>query len=302
MDRYNNRLWFTCIFSFHRSDTFRILVPEMVLVALYTTGLIYWERVDERTAIFRSTTAIHSLIGVVLGFLLVFRTNTGYERWWEGRRLWGELVNLSRNMAAKLNAFIPRERADLRGFYRVMLGNFAVALKEHLRDGANPAELEQAPGVTDGLADEPHIPNAIVARMYAVLQRMHQEGIIRGEHLFVLDQELRNYEYVLGGCERIKNTPIPFSYSIFIKKFIFIYTLTLPVGLIHDFQFWAIPIAVFIFYVLVSLEILAEQIEDPFGYETSDLPTEQFAARIRENVRELLPLSAGTPTETVRIQ
>ena len=91
----------------------------------------------------------------------------------------------------------------------------------------------------------------------------------------------------LGACERIKNTPIPYSYSIFIKKFIFIYVTTLPLAFVTIFGYYSALIATFIFYVLVSMEVLAEEIEDPFGTDDNDLPTDQLCERIKANVEEV---------------
>src|SRR3712207_5643583 len=93
---------------------------------------------------------------------------------------------------------------------------------------------------------------------------------------------------MVGACERIKNTPIPYSYSIFMKKFIFIFTMTMPLGFITTFAYWDIPVVMFVFYVLVSLELIAEEIEDPFGKDANDLPMDELAARIGQNVPDLL--------------
>ena len=105
--------------------------------------------------------------------------------------------------------------------------------------------------------------------------------------MIVIDKELKSFFDIMGACERIKNTPIPFSYSIFLKKFIFFYIITLPIGFVAYFEYWAIPISVFVFYVLVSLEIIAEEIEMPFGRDANDLPTQKLADMIRGNVNEI---------------
>ena len=106
--------------------------------------------------------------------------------------------------------------------------------------------------------------------------------------MIILDQEIKSLTDILGACERIKNTPIPYSYNLFIKKFIFVYTLTLPFGLAHDFHYWSIPISTFVLYIFGSLELLAEEIEEPFGNDTSDLATDDLAKIIRGNVKEIL--------------
>jgi putative membrane protein len=286
---YNPKNWFRHIFAFHKSDTLRILLPEMVIMALYTAGLTYADdHLWPHLRLLKGTIAVHSLVGVVLGLLLVFRTNTAYERWWEGRRIWGAFINDARTLAFKLRVFLPRERTADREFFAVMIPNYVFAVKEHLRAGVRWDELENPGGLLDALPRTGHVPNALGCLLYERVAQLHREGVIRPEQLYVLDKELKALTDHLGACERIRNTPIPYSYSLFLKKFLFFYSISLPLGLIPDFRYVAVPIVVAVFYLLVSLEILAEEIEDPFGCESNDLPTDDLAQRIRNNVAEIL--------------
>jgi len=115
-----------------------------------------------------------------------------------------------------------------------------------------------------------------------------REKKISGEQLLFLNEELRSFLEICGACERIKNTPIPYSYSSFIKKFIFFYIITLPIGLVASLGFITIPVVAFIFYVLASLEIIAEEIEDPFGKDSNDLPMDRLCETIKRNTIEIL--------------
>jgi putative membrane protein len=118
---------------------------------------------------------------------------------------------------------------------------------------------------------------------------LYEEGKIKGDQLIVLNNELQSFTDICGACERIKNTPIPFSYSVFIKKFIFFYVMTLPFPLVLSLGYIAIPVVAFIFYVLASLELIAEEIEDPFSGDENDLPTGKMASNIKKHVVEILP-------------
>jgi putative membrane protein len=236
-----------------------------------------------------STTAMHSLVGIVLGLFLVFRTNTAYDRWWEGRKHWGLLVNNTRNLAAKLNAFLERNDSGNRDWFAKMIPNLAVAIKEHLRTGTKIEELE----VVDDqfiikLKGIKHIPNKISSMMYERVNDLYKDKKISGDQLYVVDKELKQFSDILGACERIKNTPIPYSYTMYIKKFIFIYILTLPFGFVTIAEYMTIPIVILISYVLLSVELIAEEIEDPFGMDVNDLPTDELSVKIRDNVREIL--------------
>ena len=298
MIEYDNKVWFRHLLKFHKTDTFRILFWEMVIVAVYTAMVaaieIHFLRElrnsstgDFVVKALKDTTIMHSILGFVLSLLVVFRTNTAYDRWWEGRKLWGALVNNTRNLAVKINTFLPASCASERQFFKTMIGNFPTALKEHLRDGIAIDELEDVDGFKDRFAGREHIPNLMIQSMYRKTKSLHDAGHLTGDELIIADKELKSFFDIMGACERIKNTPIPFSYSIFLKKFIFFYIVTLPIGFVAYFEFWAIPISVFVFYVLVSLEIIAEEIEMPFGLDANDLPTQQLSDMIRRNVNEI---------------
>jgi putative membrane protein len=117
---------------------------------------------------------------------------------------------------------------------------------------------------------------------------LYKEGLISGDQLIVINNELSSFTDVCGACERIKNTPIPLSYSSFIKKFIFIYVLTLPVGFVFSMGYFVIAAVPFIFYVMASLELIAESIEDPFGTDSDDLPIDKIGENIRTHVTEII--------------
>ena len=120
------------------------------------------------------------------------------------------------------------------------------------------------------------------------LRLLKNKGLINNEELLFLNAELQTFTDVCGGCERIKNTPIPFSYSVFIKKFIFFYIMTLPFGYVFQLGFYVIPVVAFVFYVLASLELIAEEIEDPFGGDENDVPTALLAKNIHRHVSEII--------------
>ena len=298
MIEYNNKVWFRHILNFNKTDTFRILFPEMVMVAVYTAIVaaveIYLLR-DLRMSgsgelvgkALKNTTVMHSILGFVLSLLVVFRTNTAYDRWWEGRKLWGALVNNTRNLAVKINAFLPDTCTAERQFFKTMIGSFPTALKEHLRDGIKLDEFEDAEGFKEQFGDCEHVPNQMIQAMYRKTKSLSDANHLTDYELLVVDKELKSFFDIMGACERIKNTPIPFSYSIFLKKFIFFYIVTLPIGFVAYFEYWAIPISVFVFYVLVSLEIIAEEIEMPFGLDANDLPTQKLSDMIKRNVDEI---------------
>jgi putative membrane protein len=288
MITYNPKDWWKLIFAFHRSDTFRVLLPGMIAVAFYT-ALIGWLENEVFHVTFRNTTVVHTLIGFVLSMLLIFRTNTAYERWWEGRKLWGSFVNNSRNLALKLNAFLPEASTEQRAMFRALIHNFIHASKDHLRKGVDVKKLTVEGGYDAAyFAKGGHVPNQVLKALFVEINRLYTSGEISGEQLIVLNAELQSFADNLGACERIKKTPIPYAYSLFLKKVIFLYVFTMPIGFVLDYSYWAVPVVTLIFYAFASIEVIAEEIEDPFGTEANDLPTDSISETIRANLHDIL--------------
>lgn len=292
MIAHDPKKWFSLPYRFHRSDTLRRLFPWIVGVGLYAAviawlELEYWQLSKDSQV--RNITILHTLLGFVISFVLVFRTNTAYERWWEGRKLWGALVNNSRNLAMKLAALLP-ENDPQRAFFRSIIPAYAMALKNHLRSENTRIELfDNLPKhIQDKLDTEKHLPNQVAALMFQHVQMLRNDGILTDEQVLFLHPELQSFTDICGGCERIRNTPIPYSYSVFIKKFVMVYVVTLPFGFVFSLGYYVIPIVAFIFYVLASLELIAEEIEEPFGGDENDLPLERIARSIHNHIDELI--------------
>ena len=287
MIQYNPKDWITFIFRFHKSDTFRQLFPMMIFIGLYSYGVGYLEmeywKLSENSFV-KNITIMHNMLGFVISLLLVFRTNTAYDRWWEGRKLWGELVNNSRNLALKLSVMLKDEHD--RNYFKKLIPSYASVLQKHLANDDTAKVLFE--GLVLEIDQHKHKPNQVAKMLYQKIQDLFEQGKISGDQLLVLNQELISFTNICGACERIKNTPIPYSYSAFIKKFIFFYIMSLPFGYVFSLGYYVIPVVVFIFYVLASLELIAEEIEDPFGYDANDLPTDKIAANIKKHIEEIL--------------
>lgn len=224
---------------------------------------------------------------MILGLFLVLRTNTAYDRWWEGRKLWGRLVNDCRNLALKVDAFLEDEEDKL--YFKTMIPNVVFAMREHLRDSILIGDMEfPTEEIKNDIIKSSHRPNKIHGMLYHKVNDLYKNGKITGEQLFLFDKELKGFTDIIGACERIKTTPIPYSYSMFIKKFLFIYSITLPVSFIWDFHYWSVPIVMLTFYFLVSVELIAEEIEDPFGQDINDLPLNELSVKIKRNILEIL--------------
>lgn len=287
MIKYNPKSWIKLIFALHKSDTLRMLWKEIIYISLLAFVIAYVEMtyLTEHRWLTNLNT-VYSLVGFVISLLLVFRTNTAYDRWWEGRKQWGGLINDSRNLAVKLN--ILNLQMEDKEFFKRMVANFAFATRDHLINGADMGKLNLTEYEKMRIAEVNHIPVGIVELMYEQIGDLRKRNVISPEDYLTIDKNLNSFIAMVGACERIKNTPIPFSYSLFIKKFIFFYTATLPVAFVGILGYFSVLVTAFVFYVLVSMEVLAEEIEEPFGTDDNDLPTDEIAERINQNVRAIL--------------
>jgi putative membrane protein len=285
MINYNPKEWASFIFHIHKADTFRKLWPLMLGIAVFSAGIAYlgFHFIDMTQLPFvKNIGMMHSLLGFVISMLLVFRTNTSYDRWWEGRKLLGALVNVSRNLSMKIKALNlgPEEIA----FFNHAIPKFAFALKEHLRE----KRLYGKDSVLIEIKEGAHLPNQIASGLVSRVYGLQAKNLISPQQLMILTEDLNQFTNICGGCERIRNTPIPYSYSAFIKKFVFFYVITMPFGLVFSLGYYMVPIVPFILYVLTSLELIAEQIENPFGLDANDLPVDDICNNIEKHTSEIL--------------
>lgn len=223
------------------------------------------------------------------GLLLGIRINRAYERWWEARTLWGSLVNVSRNLAVKTQAFTRPASEEAERMAR-LIGGFAFALKGHLREGV---ALQAVPGLEQEPAKPTHVPLWIAGRIYEHLAEWDVAGRITPEQLWPLDREARSLMDICGACERIHNTPMPPSLGGLTRLVMLIGAAALPWVLYDVGPLWYVAIAVGVatFFMLV-VETTAAVIERPFGRDPNQLPLDDLCRTIRTTVREALGVPA----------
>jgi putative membrane protein len=285
MINYNPKNWLSFIFSFHKSDTARMMWKELIYISLLSILITYVEITFFPKAYYlKNLTTVYSLLGFVISLLLVFRTNTAYDRWWEGRKAWGGIVNDTRSLSSKLSAL--EISSEERKNFNDLLGLYVFSVKNHLRSQRVEQDADCKKDHS-GLDLSGHQPLRIQQILRAEIQKLYDNKTMSAECWLAVQRDLDALVASLGVCERIKNTPIPFSYSLFIKKFIFIYVLTMPLAFVPLFGYLSAFISTFVFYALVSMELLAEEIEDPFGSDENDLPTDQICLTIQNDCKQI---------------
>jgi len=229
------------------------------------------------------------LNGLVLGFLIAFRNNHAYDRWWEARKLWGQLINENRNLCLKVRSLAGVDVADRVAIGRLVIA-FAEVLKDHLRrrDGSD----EPRPG-DEKMADRIHQPIWVAGAILDTVVRWQREGRIDGWGLLWLDGQVKSLMDICGACERIRNTPLSSSYRALLRHGIALYLALAPFYLIEDTGPAGFPMFELAAYFLMGIELVAEEIEEPFGAGGDNLPLERYCATIAMSVHEIL----GAPSE-----
>lgn len=260
----------------------------LAAIALYcvAAGLIIlsW---DMRVLAWGSAaTAINT---VILSLLMSFRNRAAYDRWWEARGLWGQLTNDSRNLAAKLAAYVPAE-VLVHSRAAALLTGFAEALKRHLRDEA--PRLRDLPGLEAEEADPPHVPLYLARRLFAVVADWKRAGHIDGSVVWILDSHLRGLLDVCGACEKIRHTPLSPSYKGMLRTGLLLIVLAEPWLTMPELGFWSIPSFLLACFFLLGVELIDSVVEEPFGRERDDLDLDRYCKSIRDGVAASLPVAA----------
>lgn len=269
----------------HQIPVFKRVWLYVAIMAAYTI-LVDWIADQNFPAhMFKEFSAVSST-GIILGLLLVFRTNSAYERWWEGRKLWGQLVNDSRNICLKIRALDSISTADKVRFGELVI-SFSYALKHHLRDTVPSKSL---PGVGPLTENEiKNLPVHVAGKMYDLLMVWRKDGLVDGLMMLQLDKHAAAFMNISGSCERIKNSPIAISYRAFMRQGIALNLLAMPWYMSQQFSiWWLLPLVLISTYFLVGIELIAEDIEDPFGYDGDDLPLDNICAGIKDTISQIL--------------
>jgi len=284
-----NKNWFRDIVHLGRSFTMIKIVRSVLLIGVYTTiiSILHLEVFPMESEPYISS--VFSLLGIVLTILLVFRTNTAYDRWWEGRKQWGALVNNCRNLAIYSAGNWSKENTWWRDTLAKHISNFCFAFVGHMRKGPN---LEILIRLTDQERAEyeqkGHVPAHISKQIYQLLHDSYKEGLMTSEDMLNIRPMHQSLMDILGACERIKKTPIPFSYAVYLKAFITIYGLMLPFAMVGEIGYWSIPAVMIILFAFLGVEMMGEEIEDPFNLNCNDLPIGNIAKNISIDTHEIL--------------
>ena len=291
--------WWTLLFVW-RGSMMTQMLPQLLIVAalsvlaVWTEGTIFKHKVPLNATPF-------TLVGVALALFLGFRNSSAYDRWWEGRKLWGALVNTMRTLtrqALTMTGDAPKAAKDQREFIDMLVA-FTYAMRDQLRGDvfARSAEL-LPPALAEEVDRARYKPFIILRGMGEWVSARYKEGAFGEITMTAIDRNLVELSNILGGCERIAATPVPFGYSVMIHRVVYFYCALLPFGLVDAIEWMTPAVALVMAYSFIALDSLAGELEMPFGRDESDLALDAIALNIELSIREM----SGEPLEKKPLQ
>ena len=274
-----------------------------ILGVILLSCIVTWAEthLDDQTFHSSLTVLPFQLVGVALSIFIGFRNNAAYDRWWEGRKLWGALINTSRSITRQILTMISEvpdgrtlsteERAEIRTLQSELVRRviaFVHALRLQLRDVDDLSDLKPFLSAEEiaVLKTESNRPSAISKGTAERVMQAWSRGWIHALHVSVLEQSLNTLTDIQGGCERIKSSPIPFSYTTLTHRIVAFYCYGLPFGLVHDVGMLTPVVVLVVSYAFFGLDTIGDEIEQPFGTDDNDLPLDAMARLIEVNLRQ----------------
>ena len=281
MIHYDPHKWLDHFFDI-RGSLVREISLRVALCLAWTTALVATHFYLRPIAI---PPFLHSLVGLALGLLLVFRTNASYDRFWEGRKLWGGIVNESRNLIRGAAIHLRTDRDLLFELTRwTAVFPYAVARGLRGEPGLGPLSVDLPAEQIGVAAASQHPALAIAVQMTDSLNRARERGLVSDIVYTALDQNTQQLVGYLGGCERIRNTPLPFAYVVHLRRALVLYCYTLPFALVSSYGWYTILDVLLISYVFFGIEEIGVEIEGPFGHDDNDLPLDGICETIHRNL------------------
>jgi putative membrane protein len=255
-----------------------------VAVSIIYTAMVCLYHPDNLGLSPQLTTQFAVVNTAVVGLLISFRTKIAYDRWWEGRMLWGSLINHSRNFALKIREYAKPEPGERELVSRLLTG-FAFALKHHLRGSLQLTDIR---GFERATATPQHAPAYLAQQLFGWLHTWRTNERIDGHMHQLLDSHCSSLMDICGACERVRNTPLPMSYLSLLRHGLVLGFLLAPWAVVPALGWWSLLVQSIVIYFLFGIELTAEAVEQPFGSDGDDLPLESYCETIRASVEEIL--------------
>lgn len=290
--------WFRLLFAWKGSVLPKILPRLLVLLILsiivvYLKGEIGQYKIPLNAAPF-------TLIGIALAIFLGFYNNASYDRFWEARKLWGALLNDTRSLYRQASTMTDYQSnsPELKYFASLLIA-CVFALKHQLRktDASEDIQRLLPSCLAQSIQKVYYKPVILIQEMGKWLEKGRKEGQIDSITLTAFDYNLNGLSNIVGGCERIASTPIPFTYKVLLHRTVYLYCFLLPFGLVDSIGWMTPLIVVFISYTFMALDAVVNEIEEPFGVAPNDLGLNSMCNMIEATIREMAGENVEIPAE-----
>jgi putative membrane protein len=281
MIQYDPHKWLDHFFDI-RGSLVREIGGRVALCVAWSAGVVAVHKYVQPVGM---PSLLHTLMGLAMGMLLVFRTSSSYDRFWEGRKLWGGIVNETRNLIRGAAVHLKDDPALLARLTR-WTAAFPWAAMHSLRgtDGLGPQAHELAADEAKDAIDAQHTAMAVAGVMTGCLREARDKGLVSDIVMAALDQNIQQLVDYLGGCERIRKTPMPFAYAVHLRRALVLYCFTLPFAMVETFGWTTVVDVLVLAYTFFGIEEIGVEIEGPFGHDDNDLPLEDICETIHKNL------------------
>ncbi|WP_326982232.1 bestrophin family ion channel [Chryseobacterium sp. MYb264] len=285
--------WLRMLFIW-RGSVLKKIIVQLSVILLFSLFIYFFKgRIFDYKVHLNPT--IFTLIGLALAIFMGFCNSASYDRFWEGRKLWGLLVIETRSLTRQILSFVPHVSKEEKQQIIKLISAFCWALNYQLRDKSDTGNLSQllSSEQMEQINGKKFIPSIILGFIADWLQEQHRKGNIDTIILTQMDDELNQFSNISGGCERIYNTPLPFAYSVLLHRTVYLYCFWLPFGLV-DTLGWMMPLIVLLIsYTFIALDAIIQEIGEPFGEEENDLALNSICRTIEFSIFEQADIPQG---------
>jgi putative membrane protein len=290
--------WFKMLFVWQGSVLPQLL-PRLLVLFVLSCGIVYANGTLYRYKIPLSP-APFTIFGVAMALFLGFRNNASYDRFWEGRKLWGALLNDTRSLARQSFTLTSYEltSAEVRHFTQLLIA-FTYSLRHQLRKTDPDLDLQRLlpSPLFENLKAGLYKPVLLMREMGLWTKEARKNGQFDAIGQAAMDENLNKLSDIVGGCERIASTPIPYTYQVLLHRTVYLYCFLLPFGLVDSLG-WLTPfVTAFVGYTFVAFEAIADELEEPFGTEPNDLPLNAISRMIEITLLETIGLPTPEPVK-----
>jgi ion channel-forming bestrophin family protein len=271
-----------------RGSVLKNILPQLFTVTLLSV-LVVWAHQHTALHLLSLTPVPFTLLGIALAVFLGFRNSASYDRYWEGRKLWGALLNDGRTLARQACTLVNTSASGHREFVYALIA-FVHALRHQLRNTNSMPEISELlpPGLTERVRTARFRPAVLLLWMAEWMREQRLAGKMDAVSSQSMERPLSGLTEVLGGCERIASTPLPFTYAVILHRTVYLFCFLLPFGLVDSLHYATPLIVALVSYTFFSLEALSDELEQPFGNSPNDLALTAMSACIEATLRETL--------------